>query len=72
MSDLLKNAEIACSVHRLRKPAITFTAAQWVNQSACDDHINVYVYNDGSYELGKCSRDGEVFTAFQIGATNNQ
>ena len=72
MGDLLKHAEVAISGHRLRKSAMTFTAAHWVNQAACDDFTNVYVYNDGSYELGKCSRKGELFTAFQIGATNKK
>lgn len=39
-----------------------------VNQVGLDGMTTVYVYKDGSHELGECSRDGEVFCAFQLGA----
>ena len=70
--DEFGGATSASSSRRLMSPKMTFTSGQRIDQAVVDDFTNVYVYKDGSHELGKCSRDGEVLCVFQLGATINK
>lgn len=68
--DAFPCAKIVLSGRNIMKPKIEFVlGTPWVNQAECDGVTTLYVYRDGTCEIGECSKDGQVHAAIQIGAT---